>query len=318
MTVLESIQSPIGLGTGSSGSEISKEASFAVLDAYAECGGDFIDTAHIYAAWVEGGWGASERTVGEWLRSNNVRNDVILATKGGHPPLDRMELGRCSRADLESDLAESLDRLGVDRIDLYWLHRDDPDRPVEEIMNTLAGFVRDGRVRAYGASNWTIPRFAEAQTYCAQAGIPPFIASQCGWALADRRSSDAPVTGMLYVDDAMRGYHEETKLPLFPYTAQAKGYFGVANARWAESEFQGPPPIAGEYDSPDNRQRLLRASSIARDQGCSANQVALSYLLHQPFPTYPLISTSRPDRVRDAMGALKVTLTDVEVGLLRG
>src|SRR5690606_3513631 len=111
-------------------------------------------TAHIYAAWREGGWGASERTLGEWMRAHGNRRELVLGTKGGHPPLDRMEEYRGSRECLERDLSESLERLGVDYVDVYWLHRDDPTREVGEMIETLAGFVRDGRIRSYGASNW--------------------------------------------------------------------------------------------------------------------------------------------------------------------
>jgi aryl-alcohol dehydrogenase-like predicted oxidoreductase len=111
--------SRICLGTGSFGSEISKKDSFAVVDAYVEAGGNFLDTAHIYAAWLKDGWGASERTIGEWLRVHGVRDQMVIGTKGGHPPLDNMGLGRCSRACLGQDLSESLDRLGVSSVDIY-------------------------------------------------------------------------------------------------------------------------------------------------------------------------------------------------------
>ncbi len=159
------VASPICLGTASLGSEIDKKQSFALLDRYTELGGSFLDTAHIYAAWLKGGAGKSERLIGEWIKANECRDEIVLATKGGHPPLDNIEQGRCSPSNLEADLSESLERLGVDDVDLYWLHRDDPDRNVGEIVETLAGFAREGRIRVYGVSNWSVDRLIAANAY---------------------------------------------------------------------------------------------------------------------------------------------------------
>ena len=89
------------------------------------------------------------------------------------------------KTDLDQDLSESLDRLGVDYVDVYWLHRDEPARAIGDIVESLAGFVRDGRIRSYGGSNWSVARFEEANTYAADHGLPPFVGSQPGWALAD-------------------------------------------------------------------------------------------------------------------------------------
>ena len=308
--------SRICLGTGSFGSEISPEESFAVLDAYAEAGGNFLDTAHIYAAWVEGGWGASERTLGEWMRANHNREDVVLATKGGHPPLDQLDMGRCGPENLRQDLSESLERLGVDRVDLYWLHRDDPGRPVGEIIDTLAGFLKEGLVGSYGASNWSIARIAAANAYAASSGRPPFAANQPGWSLARRPAETIPVEGMLFADDTTRAWHLKTGLAMAAYSAQAKGYFGNENVAWAEGGFEGPPPRAEEYDAPDNRQRLQAAARLAREKGCTANQIALAWLLHQPFPVYPIVGTRNPGHIRESLEAESIELTEEDIRVL--
>jgi aryl-alcohol dehydrogenase-like predicted oxidoreductase len=309
--------SRICLGTATFGSEITRRDAFAVLDAFIEAGGNVIDTAHIYAAWIAEGWGASERTVGEWLRVNGCRDKVIVATKGAHPPLDNMSLARGSRGDIEQDLSESLERLGLDSVDVYWLHRDDPAKPGEDMIETLAGLASKGLIRSYGASNWTIPRIEAANDYARTRGLAPFAASQPGWALADHDTDDDAPSPMRYLDERGRQWHVETRFPLFAYSAQALGFFGQANAYWARGGFQGAAPRDKGYDTPANRQRLEKAAALAEKKDCTPNQIALAYLLHQPFPVYPIIGTGKPSRLFDAMGAMNVVLSEEESALLR-
>ncbi len=310
--------SRICLGTASFGSDIPKEIAFTLMDTFLEAGGNFFDTAHIYAAWREGYWGASERTVGEWIKSRGCRDRVVLATKGGHPPLDDIDQGRCGSGDLEHDLNESLERLRVDLVDVYWLHRDDPSRPVGEIVDTLAGFVNDGRIRSFGGSNWTTERLEAANAYADTHGLPRFVASQPGWALAYRASAEPPVPGMLFLDDTGVQWHRKHTFPMAAYTAQAKGYFSEENATWARLGFSGPVPHGAEYDSPESRKRLLAARSLAQMKGCTTNQIAIAYLLHQSFPVYPIIGTSQVDRVREALESVAVTLDPSDLQVLTG
>jgi aryl-alcohol dehydrogenase-like predicted oxidoreductase len=169
--------SRITLGTVSFGSNISHEEAFMVMDAYQASGGNVLDTAHVYSSWESNGVGASERTVGEWIRSRNARDRIILGTKGGHPDLGAMDRGRCGMDDLRQDFAQSLERLQVERVDIYWLQR---------------------------------------------------------------------------------------------------------------------------------------AMKMAAQKGCTVNQVALAWLLHQPFPTFPIIGSRSPDHIRESMGALQVQLDPEE------
>ncbi len=310
--------SRICLGTASFGSDIPKETAFEVMDAFVEAGGNFIDTAHIYAAWREGYWGESERTVGVWLKGRGCRDRIVLATKGGHPPLDDLDHGRCGREDLDCDLDESLERLGVDCVDVYWLHRDDPARPVGEIVDTLAKFIDDGRIRSFGGSNWTTERLEAANAYADAHALPRFVASQPGWALADRASDEPPVPGMMFLSEEGLAWHRKTGFPMAAYTAQAKGYFSEENATWARLGFSGPVPYGAEYDSPESRKRLLAARSLAQMKGCTTNQIALAYLLHQPFPVYPIVGSGKVDRVREALGSLAVTLDASDLQVLTG
>lgn len=308
--------SPIMLGTATFGSEIDRRISFAVLDAYVEHGGNFIDTAHIYAAWIADGWGKSERTVGEWLKESGARAHLVVATKGGHPPMDDMARGRCDRISLEKDLSESLERLGLSFVDIYWLHRDDPARPVEEIVETLAGFVRKGLIRAYGVSNWMPRRIDAARDFIQKTGLPPIAANQIGWALAEHPTRYSEPSPMVYMDEAFREWHVTSKLPLAAYSAQATGYFGEENAAWADGGFHGPVPRGRGFDSALSRKRLHAAIALARRKGCTPSQIALAFLLHQPFQVFPIVSSSHPQRISDALRATSVSITSDELAEL--
>jgi aryl-alcohol dehydrogenase-like predicted oxidoreductase len=292
--------SRICLGSAGIGSSTSKDDSFAVMDAFVEAGGNFVDTAHIYAAWIEGGWGVS-----------------VIATKGGHGPIDAEEkIGHLSPADLEQHLTESLDRLQLDRIDLYWLHLDEPKRPVGEIVGTLSGLKQDGRVSSYGASNWSTDRIQAANEYAKEHDLAPFIASQPWFSLgavAGGPHADEPTGDSR---DPLRTWHVQTGLPMIPYSSQANGFFGESNVAWAKGNFSGSPARTASFDSPANRRRLLRAIELAEEKGCTANQIALAYLLHQPFVIYPIIGTGDPDHAREALRAVEVMLSPEELNSL--
>ena len=308
--------SRILLGSVYFGTEVAREASFVVMDAYFESGGNFIDTAVGYALWLPGGDGASESTIGEWLRSRGLRDRIIIATKGGHPRGDSGEFGDLSRPEIEKDLGQSLERLGVDYIDLYWLHRDQPTRPVSEIMEMLADIRSSGRIRAYGASNWETERIDAANAYAQAPDLPPLVASQLPFSLAhvaDGPNATSPVSESA---DPLRAWHVTTRLPLVAYTSQASGYFGAENVAWARDGFAGDPARGRSFDSPANRRRLLQAIELAEQKGCTANQIALAYLLNQPFTIHPIIGTGNPDHAREALAAAEIALTPEEITFL--
>ena len=158
------------LGTAEFGSVVEDSVSEAIIDCYIDAGGNVLDTAEVYAAWVPGGSHRSEEFLGRWLRKRKSRDGLILSTKGAHPRLDSMDKPRMSKKEVESDLNSSLQRLGVDHVDLYWLHRDDPGTPAEEILLMLEEFRKAGKIRYAGFSNWTQARAEEARLAAAKAG----------------------------------------------------------------------------------------------------------------------------------------------------
>jgi aryl-alcohol dehydrogenase-like predicted oxidoreductase len=301
------------LGAADFGSKITADESFAVLDAFAEHGGNFLDSAHIYAAWLENGWGVSERTIGAWMRARACRAQIVVGTKGGHPILDAdTTTGRLAAADIEQDLTESLERLGTDYIDVYWLHRDEPSRPIAEIVDTMTALVRSRRIRCWGVSNWSRERIDAARAYAADTQKLPPVANQPGWSLTKAEGPNPSRMGTVRMDTAWCAWHTETQLPVCPFSSSAGGFFGEENVAWARGGFTGDAPKSSGRDTPANRQRLVRAIALAEKKGCSANQIAFAWLLGQPFPVYPIFSTRHPAHAIDALAATQVGLSEEE------
>src|SRR5579862_172666 len=147
--------SSLCLGTGSYGTAISREDAFAMLDRFVELGGSFLDTANIYGNWVKDvERSISEKVIGAWMEERGCRSKVVVGTKGAHFDLATPAISRVSPAEIMKDLDESLASLRTDCIDLYWLHRDDPTRPVVEIIDVLDSAQSAGKIHWYGASNW--------------------------------------------------------------------------------------------------------------------------------------------------------------------
>ncbi len=213
------------LGTGDMGAGIEHQASFRMLDEFIAGGGNFIDTAKIYSDWIPGESSRSEKLIGEWMKAQRNRAQVVLATKGAHPELASMQVGRLSPGEIASDLEASLRHLGTETVDLYWLHRDDPARPVAEILETLHDLARSGKLRHYGCSNWGLERIREAQAYAAGHGIPGFVAVQNLWNLAELNRDGFADKTIAFMGEGLWQYHRELHLAAVPYSSQANGLF---------------------------------------------------------------------------------------------
>jgi aryl-alcohol dehydrogenase-like predicted oxidoreductase len=265
----------------------------AVLDAWVRLGGNIIDTARVYAD------GESERALGAWLASRpDVRDELILLTKGAHPDGERR---RVTPADIVADLDASLAALGRP-IDLYLLHRDDPDVPVGTIVECLNEHVAAGRIRAFGVSNWTCPRIDEANAYAAAHGLAGVRCSSPHLSLATQNEEHWPGT-LSANDPAIHAWHERTQMPLFAWSAQARGFFA---GHASES-------VERVYDNADNRERRRRAQVVGDRVGATPSQVALAWVLAQPFPVYAVVGARTVAQLEEAMGALAVSLTDEDL-----
>lgn len=302
--------SVVCLGTGSYGSALSEDESFALLDDFAARGGTFLDTAHVYADWLPGGTGASERTLGRWLRSRSLAARVAVGTKGGHPRLETMSQSRLRPADIAQDLTESLERLQTDAVDLYWLHRDAPAVPVGEILTALNEHLRAGRVGALGASNWSTARLAEAARFAGAASLTGFCASQIAWSLAQDNVAFDPVQGTISIDAPTLDDYGASGLRVIPYSAQAGGFFarpyGETDARFAR------------YHSPLSAGRWERAQALARERRFSANAVALAYLLNHSCGGAGIVGPHTAAQMADSCGAADIALTPDDLRFLEG
>ncbi|MGQ9905171.1 MAG: aldo/keto reductase [Anaerolineae bacterium] len=305
--------SAICLGTGGMGTTIPADEAFAMLDYFTEAGGNFLDTALIYANWIPGEKSVSEKTIGRWMKARGNRQAIIVGTKGAHPDLNAMHIPRLSAREIAADVDASLSHLQTDCIDLYWLHRDDPARPVEEIIHTLNDLATAGKIRYFGCSNWRAPRIRAANVYAAQHGLQGFVADQMMWsmAVADMDAiADKTLAGM---DDALYQFHLETGMAAAPYSSQAGGLFQRLAAGGVDAVKPGARAI---YPLEPNLRRLERAQTLARQRALSVSQVALGYLLSQPFPTFPIVGCRTMAQLVDSLSAAHVQLAPQDVRYL--
>ncbi|MCZ7643789.1 MAG: aldo/keto reductase [Planctomycetota bacterium] len=305
--------SRVCLGTSSFGSDTPEAEAFAILDAFAAAGGNFLDTAHIYAAWRPGGAGQSERTIGKWLKRAGLRGKMVVGTKGAHFDMQTKASG-VRRETIAQHLAESLERLQLSNVDLYWLHRDDPEVPVGEILGWLNEHLKAGTIRALGCSNWTVARMEEAARHAKRHGLAGFCASQIGWSLARAATSRAG-SDMLYADDETRAYHVRSGMPQVGYSTQANGFFSGKYDPGAPPEGQRKG-VLQKYGLPENFRRLEAARRIARLRGVTSNQVALASLFAQPFPFFAIVGPKSVEQARDSCAAGDLALTAEETAAL--
>lgn len=257
---------------------------FQLLDHYADQGGNMIDTANVYGKWFPGNAGTSEQNIGSWLHERRRRHDILIATKGGHPELADMATPRLSRADVARDLDESLKNLRTDYIDLYWLHRDDPSIPVGEMLQYLQEFAAAGKIRAFGCSNWSPDRIAEAIKYADQHHVQGFCANQLMWSLA--RPNPEAVGDLVAMDEANLTLHRSSGLPAFAYMSLANGFFTKLAAS-SESALDGR--LKKLYLNDTNLNRFNRARKLALELGVSVTALSVCYLMSQPdFATFPI------------------------------
>lgn len=302
-------------GTNMLGTAVDQEHSNAILDQFVELGGNFIDTARSYGDWVPTApAGASERAVGAWLKTRQ-RDGVVIATKGGQFDLRAGDWrNRVTAEDLAQDLRESLEHLQVDRIDLYWLHADNPEAPVGPIVDTLIGFQDQGLIRYFGASNWSPERIQQANAYARSIGRQGFVAAQPFWGLAVPNVENAQAQGyQLHYEGHFEALHAQG-LPMIPYAGQSGGYF----AKLAEGgEAALPDMLKSRYDDPRNGPRLAALKRLAQAHEASINEIALAYLLNQPHQTIPIIGATRPEQLQDSVKAADITLSPDELAQLR-
>ncbi|TVY10072.1 aldo/keto reductase [Paenibacillus cremeus] len=272
-----------------------------VLDGYFAIGGNTIDTAHIYCG------GESEVAIGQWLKDRGNRSEVVILTKGAHHNRDGP---RVNPQAIASDLSDSLERLGTDYIDLYALHRDDPAVPVSVIIDALNEHIRAGKIKAIGGSNWSVQRLQEANDYAAENGLQGFTFSSPNLSLA--KPKEPFWAGCISANASDCAYHEQKQLPLLSWSSQARGFF---TGRFSP-EVRDNADMVRVFYSDANWERLRRAGQLAEEKGVSTIQIALAYVLNQPFPTCALIGAQTPEELESCRQGAEIKLTRDELSWL--
>ncbi len=280
-------------------------------DHFVDIGGNAFDTAHIY------GEGRMERLLGTWQRQRGVREDIVIIGKGAHTPFNTPE-------HIGPQLTQSLERLQTDYVDLYFLHRDNPDIPVDEFVSALNDELAAGRIRAFGGSNWTLERTRAFNLAATERGLVGFAAISNNFSLARMVNQIWP--GTESVDDAFLAYLSETQMALLPWSSQARGFFTpwasevLAQRGGEQKAVTTMEPTVAEltrtWVDEGNLARRARAEELAQARGTSMINIALAYVLHQPFPTFPLVGPRLLSEIDSCAEAMSCALTADDVAWL--
>ncbi len=297
------------LGLAPIGLKNTEAEAFALLDRYVELGGNVLDTARVYSDWAPGELHRCERILGDWLRARGYPGEVIVTTKGCHPLL-RDGVPRLTEAALREDVLGSLESLGLDAIDVYYLHRDDPTVEVAAILEMLWAQQAAGRIRHLACSNWRAERIRQANQVAASAGMPGFVANQMHWNLASDHMQPVADPTMVVCDAPTHDLHRDTGLAAIPYSAQAGGYFSKYARNPAVLEARGP---CRKYHTPGNQQRAEAVRRLSKKRGVPPGHVVLAWLRAQPFPVFPVVGCNRIAEVEDCAAAMQLSLEPDEL-----
>ena len=282
----------IALGTMDFGGRIEESRAREFMDAYVEIGGNFIDTARIYGDFARKIQGGSEQVIGRWMEDRRCRDSIVLGTKGGHPDPSDMHSGRLSRGEILDDMRRSLDNLRTDCVDIYWLHRDDPTRPVEDILESLTTLVEQGMTRYVGVSNWRTERIVEANASAARHGLVKLYANQPQFSLA--RQVVVEDDTLCQMDSQTYAMHVKENLPCVCFSSQAKGFLSKMDQG---GEAILPDKARRRYLCEENLAVFERCRALSAQTGLSVNAIALAFLTSQPFPTFPIAGVSKMEHI---------------------
>ncbi|MBK9780234.1 MAG: aldo/keto reductase [Anaerolineales bacterium] len=299
-------------GTTMIGSDLNESESFALLDQIYELGGNTLDTAHIY------GGGKSERVIGRWLQARGLRDNMVIITKGGAHSEDRR---RMTPFDVTADLFDSLARLKTDHIDLYLLHRDDPDIPFEPIIDALNEHQQAGRIHAFGASNWSYQRIEAANAYAKANGLKSFVASSPQYSLAESHTEPWPMCLSISGKEGSeaRNWYAKTQMPLLVWSPLASGFFSGKFRRDNLNEFgerEWDEVVVRTYAKEENFQRLDRAATLASEKGVTIAHVALAFVMSQPMNMYSVVGPHSAGKFKANIEAADIKLTMQEMDWL--
>jgi len=289
---------PLVLGGNVFGWTADRAASFAVLDAFVAGGGTMIDTADVYSAWAPGHHGGeSESVIGEWLRSRGKRGAVQIATKVGMLPGEGG--AKLAPARIAAACDASLQRLGVETIDLYFAHQDDEDVPQADVLGAFARLVEAGKVRALGASNFHAARLKSAHDIAMAHGLPSYHVLQPEYNLVSRHKFEGE----------LQDYCVTHNIGVVPYYGLASGFL---TGKYRSADDLGKS-VRGGRMAPllegKGKAVLAVMDAVAAETGATLAQIALAWLAAQPGVTAPIASATSAAQVEELLGAITLELT---------
>ncbi|HYE27348.1 MAG TPA: aldo/keto reductase [Allosphingosinicella sp.] len=293
------------LGGNVFGWTASGDEAFRILDRFVDAGGTMIDTADVYSAWVPGHRGGeSESLIGEWLRRRGSSGGVSIATKVGM--LHRHGGGRLEPRRIAKAAEASLRRLGVEAIDLYYAHRDDPGTPVEEVMAAFDALVRAGKVRTLGASNFTANRLAEALAASDRLGLARYEVLQPEYHLLARAGFEAELQPLCLAEG----------IAALPYYGLASGYLTGKYRSEADYGRSVRGDRMAKYLDGRGPEVLAALDSVAAETGASPAQIALAWLAAQPGVAAPIASARTQEQLEELLGAMILELDEAQLARL--
>lgn len=286
-------------------------ATFSFLDSIIETGCYAFDTAHAY------GNGASEEVIGNWMQARSNRSEVIIIGKGAHPAGGK---NRVDPGSIRQDIQESLQRMRTDYVDLFLLHRDDPNVPVGPIVELLNQLKKEGKINLFGASNWSMKRIREANEYADKNGLLSFSAASNQYSLAIQYDDpyDGTVSINSYCDSSEFQWYKQTQYPLLAWSSLARGFFSGKFTRENLAEFTDTQSIICVrcYAREDNFVRLDRARHLAEKRAVTVPQIALAYIFQQPINCFAVTGALNTDQFIENIEALEIDLTEKEISWL--
>ena len=269
-----------------------------VYDPFFEMGGNCFDTSHVYGGSV------CERILAQWIQERGIREQIVVLEKGGNAPND-------NGAGLLREMQASLENTGLDYFDIYMIHRDNESVPIDEWMDALLEGYGKGYMKAFGISNFKLPRLQAAIEYLKSKGGPKLCALSNNFSLARML---APVWDgcVSCSNDEYREWFEQSLMPVFSWSSQARGFF----TDMASREDLSDEEMTRSWYSDENFTRKERAEILAQEKGVVPINIALAYVLCQPFPTYALVGPQRRSEIVSTLAALDLELSPRELAWL--
>lgn len=304
--------SRLAQGTATDFNPNDPQGAFALLDMAMAHGINTFDQAHVYGE-------ARSRLLGQWIKERGAREQVVLLAKGAHHNAERQ---RVTPADIRADLHDALTWIGTDYVDLFVLHRDNPSVPIGPIVDVLNTLHKEGKVGAFGGSNWTYERIREANDYAQARGLIPFAVSSPNFSLAEQ--VEEPWTNCVSISgpqgEAARQWYAQSQMALITWSSLAGGFLSGRFHRDNLDTFPESDSFARLaircYGCEQNFQRLDRTRELAAQKGKTVPQIALAFVLNQPLNIFALISCANNEMFDANTSALDIKLTPQEMAYL--